>query len=249
MKTLTLLPMAITVLALAACGDDEKSAPAERSRLPQGSEAVKLDPADFTPEIDNRYWPMKPGSRWVYRETDAEGADQKIVVTVLERTKRIANGIEARVVHDRVTDAKTGDLVEDTLDWYAQDKDGNVWYLGELTKEYEDGKYKSTAGSFEAGVGGAQPGIAMPAEPHRGLTYRQEYLKGEAEDHGEVVGVDEQAEVAAGHFEHAVMTKDLNPLEPKLVEFKLYAPGVGPVLELATSGGTDRAELISYRAG
>ena len=127
---------------------------------------IELDPADFTTEIDNPWWPMTPGSRWVYRETDSEGANQKVVVTVTNRTKAIANGIEARVVHDVVTE--DGEFVEVTDDWYAQDEDGNVWYLGEDTTEYENGKPVSKAGSFEAGVDGAEPGIIMPAQPEPG---------------------------------------------------------------------------------
>ena len=118
---------------------------------------------------------------------------QRVVVTVTDRTKQIANGVEARVVHDVVTE--DGEPVEVTDDWYAQDSDGNIWYLGEDTAEYENGKVVSTAGSFEAGVDGAQPGIALPADPEAGTTYRQEYYAGEAEDEGEIVSLDEQAEV------------------------------------------------------
>ena len=101
----------------------------------------------------------------MYRETDPEGTKLRVVVTVTSKTKRIANGVTARVVHDVVTEG--GKPVEVTDDWYAQDKCGNIWYLGEATKEYENGKVSSTAGSFEAGVDGAQPGIAMLADPGR----------------------------------------------------------------------------------
>lgn len=233
-------------LALAACGDDEK-AEGPGQRLPQGSERVELDPADFSTRIDNPYWPMTPGSRWVYREYDSEGSEKRVVVTVTRQTKKIANGIEARVVHDVVTE--DGEPVEVTDDWYAQDSKGNVWYLGEKTTEYENGKPKSTEGSFEAGVDGAEPGIIMPADPTPGMTYRQEYYRGEAEDKGEVVNVDEQAEIPYGHFRNVLMTKDLNPLEPKILEFKFYARGVGPVLAVGVSGGSDREELLRYTKG
>ena len=136
------------------------------------------------------------GQQWVYRETDSEGANQKVVVTVTDRTKTIANGIEARVVHDVVTE--DGQFVEVTDDWYAQDKDGNIWYLGEDTTEYENGKPVSKSGSFEAGVDGAEAGIIMPAQPEPGMTYRQEYYKGEAEDAASIVSLDQQAEVPPG---------------------------------------------------
>jgi hypothetical protein len=224
-----------------ACGGSQASG------LPQSSEPVKLDPADFTTRITNPYWPMRPGSRWVYRETDSEGARQRVVVTVTRRTKKIANGITARVVHDVVSEGRR--LVEVTDDWYAQDKQGNIWYLGELTKEYENGKFKSTEGSFEAGVDGAQPGIALPAHPRPGLRYRQEYYEGHAEDRAKVVSVREQAEVRFGHFRRVLMTRDVNPLEPKVLEFKFYARGVGPVLAVSVSGSSDREELVSYRRG
>jgi hypothetical protein len=211
--------------------------------LPKGSEPVKLDPTDFTTRIDNPYWPMAPGDKWVYRETD-EGTEKRVEVTVTDRTKRVANGIEARVVHDVVTE--DGQRVEVTDDWYAQDRDGNVWYLGEDTAEYENGKVTTRSGSFETGVDGAQAGIIMPADPRDGMAYRQEYYKGEAEDKAEVLSTDEQVEVPFGYFEGALMTKDLVPLEPKVSEYKLYAKDVGPVLTVKTSGGSGREELISY---
>ncbi len=219
-----------------------------RGDLPQGSEPVKLDPADFTTRIDNPYWPMAPGNKWVYRETEPGGPELRVEVTVTERTKKIANGVEARVVHDVVTE--DGQLVEVTDDWYAQDKAGNIWYLGEATAEYENGRVKTRSGSFEAGVDGAQAGIIMPADPRDGMAYRQEYYKGEAEDRAEVLSTDEQVEVPFGYFEGALMTKDLVPLEPKVSEYKLYARGIGPVLTVKTSGGSGSEELISYsRAG
>ncbi|HEX6586193.1 MAG TPA: hypothetical protein VF052_05530 [Solirubrobacterales bacterium] len=233
----------------AGCGSDDESASemteAGSSTLPQHAEAVSLDPAEFTTEITNPYWPMRPGSRWVYRETDGDTV-QRVVVTVTDRTKRIANGIEARVVHDVVSE--DGQPVEVTDDWYAQDSDGNVWYLGEDTAELEAGKVVSREGSFEAGVSGAQPGIAMPADPQPGLAYRQEYLKGEAEDWAVVLALGATANVPFGKFNDTLHTEDTNPLsDPPEVEHKFYAEGVGPVLAVGVSGGGGREELVSYR--
>ena len=248
--TSTVVVAVSTVLAVAACGGEDAkkgNGGGTGAKLPQGSEPVKLDPADFTTQIDNPYWPMTPGSRWVYRETDSEGTEQRVVVTVTRRTKKIANGIEATVVHDVVTER--GEPVEVTDDWYAQDSKGNIWYLGEDTTEYENGKPSTTAGSFEAGVDGAQPGIIMPAEPEAGQAYRQEYYKGEAEDAARIMSLEERAEVPAGHFGKVLMTRDVNPLEPKILEFKFYARGVGPVLAVSVSGGSDREELLSYSKG
>jgi hypothetical protein len=213
--------------------------------LPQGSEPVTLAPADFVPRIDNPYWPMAPGTRWVSREFDFEGS-QRVTVTVLERTREI-EGIEATVVHDVVSER--GELVENTFDWYVQDVCGNVWYLGENTKEYENGEVVSTAGSWEHGVDGAMAGVIVPGDPKVGLTYRQEYYAGEAEDAGAIVSLDEQAEVPFGHFRNVLLTKDFSPLAPKVLEYKLYAEGVGPVLALGVSGGSDREELLRFRAG
>jgi hypothetical protein len=211
-----------------------------------GGSAAVASP-EFTTHIDNPYLPMSPGSRWVYHETAADGTSQRVVVRVTHRTKRIANGVTARVVRDTAT--SKGQVVEDTFDWYAQDGRGNVWYLGEDTKEYENGKVVSTHGSWEAGVRGARAGIVMPAHPRPGMQYRQEYLKGEAEDSARILSVDDQAEVEVGHFEHVVLTKEWNPLEPKVLEYKLYARGVGPVLALTVSGGSDREELVSFHRG
>jgi hypothetical protein len=206
---------------------------------------VELDPADFVPQIDNPYWPMAPGSRWVYRETDGEGGKQRVEVAVTDRAKSIL-GIRATVVHDVVSE--DGQLVEDTFDWYAQDKWGNVWYMGEDTKEYEEGKVVSTEGSWEAGVDGAQAGIIMPAELEVGTVYRQEYYEGEAEDAGEILSLDEQVHVPYGSFAGVLMTKDSNLLDPDALEHKFYAQGVGPVLAVQVSGGAGREELLRFES-
>ena len=245
------LVLGVLAAILVAVASAERAVPtaAGACELPRGSERVAIYPADFTTRIDNAWWPMKPGSRWVYRETAPDGAGQRVVVTVLSKTKLIANGVRARIVHDAVTE--DGKPVEVTDDWYAQDRCGNVWYLGEDTKEYENGKVVSTEGSFEAGVDDAQPGVIVPAKPKPGMRYRQEYYAGNAEDRGEVFSLTERAEVPFGYFRKArvLMTRDLNPLEPKVLEYKFYARGIGPVLAIGVSGGSDREELVSYRRG
>jgi hypothetical protein len=213
--------------------------------LPRGSEPVDLDAATFTTHIDNPYWPMEPGTRWKYREIDEDGRRLDVVVTVSATTRRIANGVTARVVRDTVT--RNGRLIEDTFDWYAQDSYGNVWYLGEETAEFDHGKVTSRAGSWEAGVDGALPGIIVPARPVVGMMYRQEHYAGHAEDNGEVLSTSEQAEVPAGHFADVLLTKDTNALEPKILEYKLYAPGIGPVLAVGISGGGGREELVKTK--
>ena len=194
--------------------------------LPRGSDPVTLNPADFSAQIDNRRWPMTVGSRWIYRVTDlSDGSTKRQVITVTPRTKLIADGIRARVVRDVVRDH--GKPVEVTDDWYAQDSKGNVWYFGEHTISYEHGK-PSDNGSWEAGVAGALPGIALPAKPRVGLSYREEYSKGVAEDQSRVLAVDAQAQARAGHYKQALLTEDYSPIEPDV------------------SGGSDREELIKY---
>jgi hypothetical protein len=210
---------------------------------------VKLNPADFSINIDNRYWPMRPGSRWVYSATDGAGIKHKVVLTVTRRTKVVANGVKARVLRDVVTE--NGKPVEITDDWYAQDKQGNIWYLGESVRNFENGKLVDRAGSFEAGVDGAQAGVALPANPVAGLSYRQEYYKGEAEDKAVVVTVGkERVKVPYGFFgKKVLMTRDLVGTEPKVQELKFYALGVGPLLSLHTDAPFGYSALVSYTPG
>jgi hypothetical protein len=227
--------LALTLLVVAGCGGSDSRS------LPQGSEPANLDAGDFVTEIDHPYWPMAPGSRWIYQE-----GDHHVSVAVTGKTKQIL-GIRATVVHDVVSE--DGEVLEDTYDWYAQDRHGSLWYLGEATKEFEGGKLKSTEGSWEAGVDGAEAGVLLPGKPKVGMRYRQEYYEGEAEDAGQILSLDERVEVPAGHYDHALMTKDSTPLEPNLVEHKFYAKGVGPVLAITVSGGSDREELLRFKPG
>jgi hypothetical protein len=203
----------------------------------------RIDPADFVESVDNPYFPLTPGTTLVYRGV-SDGEREVVRVTVTDDTKEIL-GITATVVRDRVFVG--GKLAEDTFDWYAQDRHGNVWYLGEETKEYEDGRVVTTAGSWEAGVDGAQPGVIMSAQPQVGLTYRQEFYKGEAEDMAKAVALGETVEVPAGSFQGVLATEDWTPLEPNLLERKYYARGVGPVLERRIMGGNEVLRLVEIR--
>ena len=225
MNRLSLVALATAIVASGVTSSSaapEGAARADRCaqpgpyELPQGDDVVDLDPSDFTTRIDNPYWPMRPGTRWVPRETDDEGSRQKVVVTVTNRTKRVASGIVGRVVRDTVTE--DGQLVEDTFDWYAQDRRGNIWYLGEDTTDYENGRPVSKEGSFEDGVNAARRGIVMLARPRVGREYREERAPGEAEDEARVLSRDGQVEVPFGHFTNALMTRNVNPLEPKTQE-------------------------------
>jgi hypothetical protein len=242
-----LLAAAVLVLPVVGCGDgqDAGSGAAEPAAtdLPTGGETVTLDPDEFTPDSDNPWFPLVPRTRWTYAEHDADGTTLQVVVTVTDQTREIANGVEARVVRDTVLE--DGEVIEDTFDWFAQDAEGNVWYLGEDTAEFEDGELATREGSFEAGVDGAQPGVIMPADPRPGQSYRQEYLEGEAEDQGAILATGQQAETPAGHWDDVLLTADTIPLEPDVLEYKLYARDVGLVLTLDVSGGAGREELTS----
>jgi hypothetical protein len=201
-----------------------------------------LDPAATVDVIDNPYLPLLPGSRWVY-EGVSEGEQERIEVVVTDERRQVM-GIDAVVVRDTVS--VDGAVAEDTYDWFTQDREGNVWYLGEETAEYEDGEVVSTAGSWEAGVDGALPGVVMLARPTVGDAYRQEFYEGEAEDMAEVARLGESRTVAGTTYDDLVVIEEWNPLEPEVVEEKYYAPGVGNVFELATRGSDERVELVSY---
>jgi hypothetical protein len=218
------------------------STPMPEPPLPIGADQVNLDPADFSADVTNPFWPMKPGTRWTYRNVENGQPPQDIEVVVTTATKKLANGITARVVRD--TARVKGQITEDTIDWYAQDAGGNVWYMGEQTAEFENGKVTSRAGSWEAGKEGAMPGILLPAQPQVGQKYRQEYKRGEAEDNGEVLATNNLVETKAGSYKKALVTMDTSAVETTAAEYKFYAPGVGPLLALDISGGAAREELV-----
>ena len=192
-------------------------------------------------KIDNQYFPLTPGTTFIY-EGQEEGSTQKTEVYVSHKTKKML-GVTCIEVSDNVS--LGGTLAEATLDWYAQDRDGNVWYFGEDSKEYENGQVVSTAGSWEAGVHGAKPGIVMEADPKVGDSYRQEYYKGEAEDMADVLSLNESTTVLYGSFNNCLKTKDYTALEPGVSENKYFAPGVGNILTVMVEGGSEQSELVS----
>jgi len=193
-------------------------------------------PAEFTTEITNPYMPLVPGTALTYK-----GAGEMNVFNVTDRTREVM-GVTTVVVRDRAYE--NGSLVEDTEDWFAQDVTGNVWYFGEATAECDGTRVVSHHGAWEAGVDGAQPGIVMLASPEIGDYYRQEYLKGEAEDVAKVVRLDATVVNALGTYPSVVITEDFTRLEPAVVEHKKYAPGVGLVAEQIVKGGSGVVELV-----
>ena len=203
-----------------------------------------VDPANFVSTVDNPYFPLVPGSVLIY-EGMSDGEREVVTIHVTHQTKEIL-GVRCIVVRDTVKVA--GEVSEDTFDWYAQDVEGNVWYMGEDTKEYENGKVSSTEGSWEAGVNGALPGVIMPAHPEVGLAYTQEHYAGEAEDKGKIIALGEHVTVPFGSFDEVVVTEDWTPLEPNVREHKWYAPDVGVVFEEIVKGGDEVLRLVEVRS-
>ncbi|MEK6876659.1 MAG: hypothetical protein AABX63_04555, partial [Nanoarchaeota archaeon] len=194
----------------------------------------QINPADFTTKISNKYLAFTPRTTYTYEGKVEEGTE-RTEVYVTNNIKKVM-GVNVIEVRDRVF--LNNELIEDTKDWYAQDKYGNVWYFGEDSKEIIDGKVSSTKGSWAAGYYGAKPGIVMKADPKVGDVYRQEYYAGEAEDMGEVVALGIKIKVKYGSFSDCLQTKDWNPLEPGNEEYKYYCPDAkGLVYEVGIRNG------------
>ena len=240
-------------LALAAltvgCSSNASSTAAGTDGGAASSYAPVIVPANFVATIDNPFLPLKPGTVFRHRAVKASG-NELIEVTVTRETKVIM-GVTCVVVHDLVTaetaDGGAGAIVEDTIDWYAQDKDGNVWYFGENTKKYEGGQV-STKGSWEGAVDGAKPGIAMKGAPKVGDVYRQEYYAGQAEDQAQILSLTETITGPTGSYQGCIRTKDFTELEPEVVENKVFCRGVGHVFTEHVKGESEKQDLLSVTA-
>ena len=202
-----------------------------------GEYRVNLTAADFVEVVDNPYFPLPVGAKWVYEIREGNGTIQTDTIEVLNE-KRDVNGVQATVVRDTVSSGNQ--ILEDTYDWFAQDKYGNVWYVGEAVDNYVAGILVGHGGSWEWGVDGALPGIIMWADPsaHIDEEYHQEYYIGEAEDMGQVLGVDESLTVPFGSFDGVLKTLDFSNIEAGK-EYKFYAPGVGLLKEMHVGGGEE----------
>jgi len=205
-----------------------------------GAYAPSIDPEDFVEEVTNPFFPLVPGSTKVFLSDTDEGLERIETTVTFEREEVM--GVSCVVVHDVAF--LEGEVIEDTLDYYAQDVAGNVWYFGELSMSFEDGRLVSLDGSWRAGEDGARPGIIMEATPAAGDAYRQELLANEAEDAAIVTGPGRHVAVPYGVFDGCLETLDFTPIEPDLVEAKFYAPGVGVVLEVDPESG-ERTELVA----
>jgi hypothetical protein len=214
------------------------------SLAPGAGASSTLRPGDFVAHVDNPWFPLTPGTVYVYRGVK-DGQPSRDVVTVTHATRTI-EGVRTTSVRDDLY--VEGRLAERTTDWYAQDRAGNVWYFGEDTAELDvSGRVTSREGSWLAGAQGARAGIYMPAHPSVGRTGRQEYLKGHAEDHFRVVALDTTVAVPALASRRALLTEEWTPLEPGVLDHKFYVRGVGTVLERTVKGGSERSALVSVR--
>ena len=206
-----------------------------------GNYSPSIDPANFVSVIDNRYWPLKPGTGYHYkgvRGTTQQGDDE----IVTHQTKQIL-GIPSTVVRDTVS--QHGNPVERTLDYYAQDKQGNVWYMGEDSFEKQHGRMVRASDSWLSGVKGGQPGIIMPGNPQVGDKYRQEYYPpGQALDEATVLKTDGAVKVPYGSYRHVLVTSEYSPLEPQ-TEQKYYVAGLGEIQERVVKGHHEEFKLVS----
>jgi hypothetical protein len=197
-----------------------------------------IDPANFVNDVNNPYFPLVPGTTMEYSGTTQDG-DENLRIEVTHRHKIIL-GVVTRVVIE--TAAINGEVVEIAENWYAQDREGNVWYFGEFTQDFQDGNPAGTAGSWEAGVDDASPGIIMLAHPTTGETYFQEFAPDVAQDMATVMKTDETLAIPYQTFTGVLVTKEWSPLQSNSIEHKYYAPGIGLIQE---NKGADAVTLIA----
>jgi hypothetical protein len=241
MKKLIRLSVVVLAIVFTSCNDDEEPMPENPANMPY---EIVINPSDFvsTNIIGNNFFPLVSGVTTIHEGKDDDGAAVRVEVNYTNDTKTIL-GVTCVVVRDQAFVNNV--LIEDTYDWYAQDNDGNVWYFGEDTKEFEKGAVVSTEGSWEGGVNGALPGIIMFAKPQVGVWYRQEYSKGEAEDVAQILSRAVTVTVPYGTFNNCLQVAEWNALEPGIVEQKFYAPGVGVIRTVTVKGGNDYEDLVS----
>jgi hypothetical protein len=244
------LVSSIVLLAATACGSGgggKSSASAATKQAASspapihGTYAPKIDPSNFVATVDNAYFPLKPGTGYHFKGVRGK-TPQLDDAVVISRTVVIL-GVKCTVVRDTVSEH--GKPIERTFDFYAQDKQGNVWYMGEDSFELKNGKFAKANDSWRGGVDGAKPGIIMLAHPRSGVSYRQEYYpQGEALDEGRVLGYSTSVKVPYGTFTHVLVTSDFSPLEPQ-TEHKFYAAGIGEISEKVVKGHHEAFELVS----
>jgi hypothetical protein len=240
----TLALIAAAAIATAGCGGCTSASRTTSAPAPDAAAPPNTPPPgrDFVRTIDNPWFPLEPDTVYTSKGED-EGTPATDVLRVTGRTKRIL-GIRATVIDDRVY--KNGRIAERTNDYYAQDKQGNVWYLGEDTATYKrNGRIGSREGTFRAGRNGARGGIFMPAHPHVGDGGWQEYYPGHAQDRFKVLNLDTAVRSPAASSHRAMLVQETTPLEPGVVDHKIYVRGIGTVREETVKGGNERYQLVS----
>jgi hypothetical protein len=239
----------ILVVLLAGCGSSGSSgaSPASVRTTPAPVTTPynpSIDPADFGGPIDNPYLPLRPGTVFRYRGVGDDGKTPELnTVKVTHKTKRIMR-IDARVVLDQVF--SDGKPEERTFDWYAQDNEGNVWYFGENSSNFEHGRWVRDDGSWEAGVGNGKPGIIMLAHPHRGDAYRQEYSPGHAVDQAQVLGGGGRVKVPFRSFKRTLLTLEYSSIDHQY-ELKFHGRGVGVIMEQALTQSKELSKLVAIK--
>jgi hypothetical protein len=227
----------------ASTSSSSTSSPPVTSPSPStsGPGSGAIDPNNFVVGVTNPWFPLTPGTTFIY-EGVKDGKPSVVTYRITSKTKVIL-GVTTTVISDILR--LNGKVEERTLDWYAQDKQGNVWYFGEATATFDaKGNVISREGSWQAGVDGAQPGIFMPAHPIVGKTYRQEYYKGHAEDHFKILSFAGSFTVPYGHFTRLLKTGEWTPLEPAIYGNKYYRKGLGLVAEQDTRGSSEYTYLV-----
>lgn len=243
MKNLSIACWLILATSFPACKEDEEVLPENPADMPYN---VIINPADFETSAitGNLFFPLATGDVLTYEGMDEDGVNIRVVTDWTASTKTIA-GVTCVITHDQAY--KNDELAEDTFDWYAQDKNGNIWYFGEDTKEIENGNVVSTEGSWEAGVDGALPGIIMFADPIIGVWNRQEFYEGIAEDVGQILDLNVSVTVPFGQFADCLQTAEWNLNEPGIVEHKFYAPGVGLIRTVTVKGPGSYEDLVQIQ--
>jgi hypothetical protein len=236
--TVLLLTALVVAVAAAWGATPHKPAPVTTPYNPT------IDPADFGGPIDNPYLPLRPGTVFRYRGVGDDGKTHELNVVRVTRHRKTIMGIKARVVVDKVWAG--GKPEERTHDWYAQDKHGNVWYMGEDSFDYEHGHWVRNDGSWTAGVGNGKPGVIMLAHPRRGDRYRQEYSPGHAVDQAKVLGKGGPVHTPFRTFAQTLLTREYSTID-KQFELKWYARGIGVIQEDAITKSKEHSELVSVR--
>lgn len=230
--------------AVKTCKDQQRERRAECKRLGEAPYDPVIDPANFSTStlIDNPLFPLKPGTTFIYEGPTADGLEHR-EERVTRKTKVIL-GVTCVEIHDLIK--INGKITEDTIDWYAQDNDGNVWYFGENSKQVADGLIVGLEGTWTGGIDGAKPGIIMEAHNAVGDFYRQEFSLDTAEDLAEVQSLSESVTVPFGSFNNnnCLKTLETTPLNLSDVSNKIYCPGVGEVLIQDLPPGTEKLELV-----